>query len=127
MFLPLSPRTARQAHSHLIARSMAADRCSLLRSSFFLHADSAHAISALSLLELVHVRVILVLRASVFLLEDGISLNGLELGLEIGDVVVMAAGIGAAASVGEVVASVLRFLSRGAPIDENVRKGTACL
>ena len=55
----------------------------------------------------------------VFLLEDDIRLDCLELGLEVADRMAMGAAIGATTSVGEGVAIVSLFFARTAP--------TACL
>ena len=49
------------------------------------------------------------------LLEDRVGLKGLELGLEIGDVVGVLAAIGAATGIGEIVPIVMGLFSRSAP------------
>ena len=51
----------------------------------------------------------------VFLLEDRIRLDSLELGLEIADGVTMGAAIGTTTGIGEVVAIILGLVTRSAP------------
>ena len=63
---------------------------------------------------LIHVSV-LVFSAMVFLLEDGIGFDSLELGLEITNGVAVGAAVGATTGVGEVVTIILGLVSRSAP------------
>ena len=53
-------------------------------------------------------------------LEDGLLLNGLELGLEAGEFVGVGAAVGAAAGVGEVIAVIHLFVAWTAPVRETV-------
>lgn len=58
---------------------------------------------------------LLVLRTVEFLLEDGLGLVDLELGLEVVDVSGQAAAVGAAPGIGEVEALIDGFLTRLTP------------
>ena len=74
---------------------------------------STDAVRALALLvgQVFHV----LLGRSVFLFEDGVRLDMLELGLEAIDIVTVGAAIGTTSRVGELVAIVLRLGTRRAP------------
>ena len=63
---------------------------------------------------IIHVSVIFEC-AMVFLLEDRIRLDSLELGLEIADGVTMGAAVGTTTGIGEVVAIILGLVTRSAP------------
>ena len=54
--------------------------------------------------------------AVVVLLEDWVSFDGLELGLEVGDATSMGGAVGTTASLGESVTVVTGFFARMAPI-----------
>lgn len=78
-----------------------------------IHGSSADAVRALALLmgQLLHI----LLGRAILLFKDGISLDVLKLGLEAVDVMAVGAAVGAASSIGEFVAIVLRLGSWGAP------------
>ena len=84
---------------------------------FFLNAPTADTISAVSLLKsqmLIHLS--LILRSMVFFFKNWIGLDCLELGLEVTNGTAMRTAVGATTGVCEVVAIVLRFIPRSAPV-----------
>lgn len=89
----------------------------LLRVLLFLNAATADAIGAISFLKpqmLIYTSII-PSGPVVFFFKDGIGLDGLEFGLEVANGMTMRTAIGATTRVGEVVAIVLRLVTRGAP------------
>ena len=82
----------------------------------FFNAATAGTVHTVPLLEtqmLIHASIILC--SMVFLLKDGISLDGLKLGLEIANGTAMGAAVGTTTGIGEVVAIILRLVTRSAP------------
>ena len=89
---------------------------SLLRDILLLNTRRADTVGALSLLDVTHLPIILLINRSVELfLKDRIGLHRLEFGFEVVNVMALGAGVGTTTCVGEVVAVVLRFVARGAP------------
>ena len=89
----------------------------LLRMLLFLNTTTADTIRAISLLEaqmFVYPSIIL-LCSMVFFLKDRIGLNSLKLGLEVANGTTMRTAVGATTGIGEIVAIVLRLITRGAP------------
>ena len=85
---------------------------------FFLNAATADATSAISLFELqtvIHPG--LIFGTMIFFLEYGIGFNSLKFGLEVANGVTMSTAVGATTGIGEVVAIVLRLVTRGTPGD----------
>ena len=82
----------------------------------FLNAVVADAIRAIPLFEtqmLIHPGI---LCPMIFFLKDRIGLDSLELGLEVTKSMTMRAAVGTTTGIGEVVAIVLRLVTRGAPV-----------
>ena len=83
----------------------------------FLNTTTADTIRAISLLEaqtFVYPSIIL-LCSMVFFLKDRIGLDSLKLGLEVANGTTMRTAVGATTGIGEIVAIVLRLITRGAP------------
>ena len=95
---------------------------------FLLDASAAGALSAILLLE---GEVLFFLDAAsgavIFLLENGIRIDSLELGLEVTDGVAMGAAVRAAASIGKIVSVVLSFLAFAAPSQIGQRRAIKCI
>ena len=88
------------------------------RMFFFLNAATTDATSAISLLELqMFIHPGLIFGTMVFFLKYGIGFNSLELGLEVANGMTMSTAVGTTTGIGEVVAIVLRLVTRGAPGD----------
>ena len=85
----------------------------LLGQLIFFHGSSANAVCALALLVSQVLHVLLVW--TVFLFEDGVGFDMLELGFEAVDVMAVGAAVGTTSGVGELVSVVLRLGSGKAP------------
>ncbi len=91
-------------------------RLDLLRMLLFFNAATADAVHTIPLLEtqmLIYASIILC--SMVFLLEDGISLDGLKLGFEVANGTAMGAAVGTTAGIGEVVAIIFRLVTGSPP------------
>ena len=85
---------------------------------FFLDAATADATSAISLLEVqMVIHPGLIFGTMIFFLKYGIGFNSLKLGLEVANGVTMSTAVGTTTGIGEVVAIVLRLVTRGTPGD----------
>ena len=90
----------------------------LPRMFFFLNAATADATSAISLLEVqMFIHPGLIFGTMVFFLKYGIGFNSLELGLEVANGMTMSTAVGTTTGIGEIVAIILRLVTRGAPGD----------
>jgi len=90
---------------------------SLLCMFLFFHACSADAIRTLSLFEDQGIFCLVqTLGPMILLLKDRIRLDGLEFGLEVTNGMAVRAAVGTTASIGELVAIVLGFIARDAPL-----------
>lgn len=83
----------------------------------FLNATTADTIRAISLFETQMLICPSSFRPMVFFLKDGIGFDSLELGLEVANGMTMRTAVGTTTGIGEVVAIVLRLVTRGAPGD----------